>query len=250
MDTALIMTATITPPSNAPGLARTDPKQRLADYFNALAHYIGAFAGPRNRILFVDNSASDCTALVDLASSMGASSRVQIISYAGLDYPPNYGRCYGELRLLDHVMSLPETRGLASQTVFWKVTGRYKVMNLGSLTRRRPGGLDLYADLRSGKTPWLDMRVMSWTALGYERALRGLGESIREDLNAGRPGEESAALCIERRLQGIRSQMHLNTEPKVDGIRAFDNKNWSEGRQRWVYLLRQAQRRMLNRVVI
>ena len=37
-------------------------------------------------------------------------------------------------------------------------------------------------------------------------------------------------------------------EPLIDGVRAFDNRNWSQGRQRLVFLARDAQRRLLNRV--
>ncbi len=244
------MSATIAPPAGAPGLSRVDPVVRMRDYREALDFYIGVLDHGIDRILFVDNSNYDCTPLIDLAAARGASERVEIVSYDGLDYPPDYGRCYGEMRLLEHTMALDQVRALPADTVFWKVTGRYKVRNLGTLIRTRPRDAALYCDLRVGSSPWFDMRVMSWTRQGFAEILAGFYDEIREDLNRGRPGEETAYRQLQPRLGQTPVRLSLVREPLIDGVRAFDNQNWSQGRQKLVYYLRQAQRLILRRVLI
>lgn len=248
--TMLIMTATIAPPAGAPGLARVDPALRMTDYLDALSFYMGKLGQGIDRILFVDNSDHDCTPLRDLAASRGKGSQVDIVSYAGLDYPPDYGRCYGEMRLLEHAMGLDLVRAMPDDTVFWKVTGRYKVRNLTSLVRTRPRDATLYCDLRVGSSPWFDMRVMAWTKAGFAAVLTGFHDEIREDLNRGRPGEETAYRQLQPRLGTTPVRLSLTREPLIDGVRAFDNQNWSQGRQKLVYYIRQAQRLLLRRVVI
>ena len=246
---ALIMTATVTPPANAPGLMRVDPKLRMGDYVSALDFYIGELGKSIDYIIFVDNSDADLSPLQKLAETRGVSSTVNLIAYPGLDYPPEYGRCYGEMRLLNYAMANSVVRALPIGTVFWKVTGRYKVRNLGALVCARPSDAAFYCDMRIGSSPWMDMRVMSWTRDGFEGILTDFHEEIREDINQGRPGEETAYLQLGPRIGSTPVCLCLNREPLIDGIRAYDNQNWSQGRQRIVYHLRQLQRLVLRRVI-
>ena len=95
----------------------------------------------------------------------------------------------------------------------------------------------------------MDMRVMSWTRDGFEAILTDFHEEIREDINQGRPGEETAYLQLGPRIGSTPVCLCLNREPLIDGIRAYDNQNWSQGRQRIVYHLRQLQRLVLRRVI-
>jgi len=251
----LILTATITPPPNAPGLSRTDPAVRLKDYTEALTFYLD-YVGPTfEYILFIENSNSDLTALTRLVESKHLSERVKFISYDGLTYPPAYGRCYGEMTLLDVAMSSDFVGSLPPETCFWKLTGRYKLLNVKKMLRaRRPASADLYLDLRSnGPRPWADLRVMSWTRKGYDRVLRGIGDLIREDQNEWRPGEESAFKEISQRVisaPDITSSTTFATEPLIDGVRAFDQKNWSSGRQLAVFYVRSVQRRFFGKIYV
>lgn len=247
----LIMTATITPPLGAPGLVRIDPTVRLADYLSALDWYMTFLGRGIDRIVFAENSMSDVSALKASAAKAGHSSRVEFFSFDGMAMPASYGRCYGESVILDRVMqdSL-QSNEASADSEFWKITGRYKVLNFRSMLKTRPKGADFYCDLRDRGGPWADMRLMSWTRQGYEHMLRDIGELIREDINAGRPGEESLHRVLSSRLE--RNTLNLATtfrrEPLIDGVRAFDNQNWSKGRQRLVYVVRDAQRRFLRRV--
>lgn len=241
------MTATIAPPAGAPGLIRTDPTERLRDYATALDFYVSQLGRCIDAILFLDNSKSSVATLQDLAAARGAASKVSIISFDGNDHPPSYGRCYGELRLLEYAMASDIVTALPDDTEFWKVTGRYRLLNIGTMLRTRPQNADLYVDLRSRPSPWFDMRVMSWTKRGFGAALFGLRSAVCEDANAGRPGEETAYFEMQTRLAGVRAVTAFRREPYIEGLRAFDNKNWRGGRQSIVYGLRQAQRMIFSR---
>jgi hypothetical protein len=247
----LLMTATVTPPAGAPGLMRVDPQLRLRDYQEALSHYLGFIGRELDAIVFAENSRADVSSLRAIAKRSGHGSKVEFVVFDGMDHPPGYGRCTSEARLLDHAMSHSETVARAGATdVIWKVTGRYRLMNLPTFTRGAPSRFDFYCDLRHARSPWADMRLMAWNTAGYEATFRGIGEHIREDINLGRPGEES----LFHRLKTMAPKRGLVTafrrEPLFDGVRAFDNRNWSLGRQRVVFHLRQMQRLAFNAVWI
>ena len=246
---ALIMTATIAPPADATGLVRADPKVRLEDYKSALQHYAQFLGKGLDRIYLFDNSNWGTTELEETVSALTKSDAIRIVSYAGLDYSGSYGRCYGEMRLLSYAMEHPDLRELPGDTIFWKVTGRYKVLNLRPMIRSYPRDCDLYIDLRNGSSPWFDMRVMAWNQKGFQATLAHLHDEIREDLNNMRPGEETAFAAIQSRLGSCRAHTAWREEPLIDGVRAFDNKNWSQGRQLVTFALRQIQRKVLRRVV-
>jgi hypothetical protein len=247
----LVMTATITPPVDAPGMVRLDPVIRMEDYKTALSFYLHHIGSSIHHIIFVENSGSDVSALRALVKDHGKEAWVVFYVYDGLDYPPVYGRCYGELRLLDEIMSTSIVAAWPSDTMFWKVTGRYKVINLHTMIRSCPVNIDFYCDVRTARQrPWLDMRFMAWTRLGYETVLRGVFEGVREDENQSRPGEETAFYLIKPRLADTQSCSTWTREPRIDGVRAYDGKNWSRGRQFAVYWLRSFQRYALGRVLL
>lgn len=244
------MTATVTPPPGAPGLTRVDPAVRLEDYRSSLVFYLGLLGKCLDAIVFAENSQADLSVLRAAVAEAGQAGRVEFLVFDGMDRPPSYGRCYGEARILDHAMAhsriVTEAR---DNSVFWKVTGRYKVRNLEAVLASRPPQFDLYCDLRHSRTPWADMRLMAWTKSGHAQMFKGIGEAIREDTNGGRPGEETLYHELRQRVVGRCAVTCLTREPLIDGVRAFDNQNWSHGRQKMVYYLRSLQRMLLLRRV-
>ena len=246
----LIMTATITPPFGVSGLQRTDPLLRLEDYCAALRYYCRFLGGCIDAIVFAENSSSDMTSLERVAAET-VDGTVEFLAIDSKSNDPAGGRCSGESRILDAVMAGSRIVAAAGRTdIFWKVTGRYRVLNMQALIRTRPTDFDFYCDLRSSPSPWADMRFMAWTKQGFIRCLEGVGELIREDENRSRPGEETLYFVLRKRTRGGRAVTCLKREPLIDGVRAFDSKNWSEGRQKVVYYVRQVQRLLFRRVWI
>jgi hypothetical protein len=247
------MTATIRPPLDAPGVARLDPEVRLRDYESALSFYLEHLDHGVDLICFAENSGSDMASLRALVASRGACDRVLFTDQSGLGFPPVYGRCYGETALLDRAMVELGKRPRLEDAVFWKVTGRYKVLNLRRMIRARPKAADLYIDLRARRAQcWADLRLMSWTSKGYDSVMRGIAPLIREDTHKFRPGEETAYHVLKERIAKaeISAVTSFASEPLIDGVRAFDERNWMGGRQRAVFYARSLQRAVFGRVIV
>src|SRR4051812_36686201 len=107
MGPTLLLTATITPPPGATYLARTDPGARLRDYLWAFDFYVNLPNKVIGRIVFVENSGGDLSELRRLAEQH-PEKEIEFISFFGLDYPPEYGRGYGEFKLIDHAFDHSE----------------------------------------------------------------------------------------------------------------------------------------------
>lgn len=247
----LVLTATVLVPPGAP-VVRIDPLLRLRDYQQAFAFYTSFIGHGIDRIVFAENTGFDLISLHEIANNRNVSSSVDFISFRGNDFPPEYGRAFGEATILDEVMRNECCRRYPADTIYWKSTGRYKVKNLDRMIKTMPQGVQLYCDLRRrGEKRWADMRLMAWTRKGYEAFLAGVAQPIREDTRNSGPAEMALFDLLEARFSTstLRYARSFTTEPFIDGARAEDNRNWSLGRQRLVYYARSIQRQVLDRVV-
>jgi hypothetical protein len=244
MGNTLVLSATITPPPGVPDLQRTDPQQRIGDYARALDFYCRLPETFIRRIVFIENSATDLTPLREVVSKANASGRVEFVSFDGLDHPPQYGRGYGEFKLLDYAMEHSHTLKSVSDTErLWKVTGRYRVLNLVDLIRSAPQGFALYCDMRDFPIPWVDLRVFGVTLAGYRRLLRGVYSHLREDVNH-MPPEQYLRPVIERLKTSHPIVSVFRRELRIDGIRGMDGQNYSSGVNLLKYWVRRTIRRL------
>jgi hypothetical protein len=122
----ILLTATITPPVNAVQLSRVDPSLRLQDYTTSLGFYLEQLKkGVVSGLIFAENSNSDIQSLRSLVESHPMKDSVEFISCQGLDYPPEYGRGYGEFKLVDHAMRHSKlVQAMDQSDKIWKITGR------------------------------------------------------------------------------------------------------------------------------
>lgn len=220
------MTATITP-HNARNLARTDPVARLQDYKEALGFYLGLIDRPLHGIVFVENSDSDVTTLRQLVAARGLSGRVEFLCNYGVHLYSEKGRAHGEFKLLDYAMtaSIMVIEAGANHVV-WKITGRYTVTNLAAMIASAPRGFDAYVDMKDHPRRWMDMRLMAWTSTGYDRIFRG----VADDLDA-RTHEMHMRDYLPKRARGARLVPRFAKEPFIDGVRGWDNNNYSKGNE-------------------
>ena len=176
----VVMTATITPPRNVPLLSRGDPRLRLEDYRQALRFYMAMPNHFVDGILFIDNSNADLSDLQRMVDAEANGKRVELISFDGNDHPPEFGKGYGEFKLLDFGLARSELVRRRAECLLWKVTGRLRVLNLAALIESTPRACSIYCDLRSvpiignsmGGNRWMDLRVFSCTLAGYDRFMR------------------------------------------------------------------------------
>lgn len=170
------MTATITPPDNCPDLARTDPKMRMEDYFNALKFYLDIPSQYCDRIIFAENSDTDLKPLRAVLEFNHQDKQVEFISFPdGNTFPPEYGKGYGEMLLIDYAME--HSKIISDQDIIWKATGRLILNNITDIIRTSKQDYDVYCDLHNdyklfGLKHFFDPRFYSFTRKGYDAHFR------------------------------------------------------------------------------
>jgi hypothetical protein len=237
----LLLTATITPPLGVPLLQRANPHDRLQDYERALKFYLPLLNRCIDSIVFAENSNSDVSTLQNIVAQAGFTERVEFLCFDGLDYPPIYGRAYGEFKLNDYVMD--HSQIINSQTqyreiIVWKVTGRYIVENLDRIVTRKPSNFDVYYNCRYIPKRWADMFLMSWTIKGYQACLQNIYHKLIADKELLIQPEEVFIDLMEQPLPNIKIVRRFNETPLIDGLRGSDSQNYSEGKNLWKFYLR------------
>lgn len=246
---ALVMTATIAPPTDAINLARKDPQVRLRDYCEALTFYLGVSSKFIDRILFLENSDSDLSAIEDLATAAAGNKKVEIISFPkGNEYPPEFGKAYGEFRLINY--GIERSKLLLESDIIWKVTGRLRLMNIDQLIETAPQNYALYCDLR--KIPlgrylygneWIDLRFFSFTLQGYNKFFRDRASSLRDTPN--RSAEHYLYKIVGEALPAESIIPRFRVQPAVAGYSGFSNTDYKH----WKYRLKNATRSLLRQIV-
>ena len=231
----LVMTATIKPPAGVIASHRNNPSERMKDYAEALTFYLSDQCRLIDRIVFIDNSAADLGPLQRLVEQRGGSKQVELLSFYGLDYPPDYTKGYGEFKLLDHGFeNAPLMRQMADQDKWWKVTGRYRATNLDRLVRSAP------PDLRSLRGfPMAEAPRGCTTNVVFPRRIRAAHPGRYPEM-AGIQLEDwffhkFAPLIASRDVQAAGIVPELRHVPRIEGIGGFQNVNYMTGKYRMIY---------------
>lgn len=223
---AVLLTATVVAPHDARNLARRDTAQRLQDYLQAFDFYLALLrSGSFDALVLCENSGFDLAPFAAKARQAGLDDRVELIGHHGLDHPSRHGRGYGEFKLVDHAMQHSLLiAGLGEQVRVWKVTGRYKVLNLARLIATQPPHADLYCHCRNFSLRWLDMYLMRWNRRAYEQLIRGIYRKLQQDHTPTSAEQRFRALIDghEGSLRIVRRFAHV---PRLDAIRGSDNRD-------------------------
>jgi hypothetical protein len=226
---------------------------RLRDYKRALAFYLTLIGHGVDYIVLAENSNANISKLYELVNQFGLSNRVELISFYGLDYPPAYGKGYGEFKLVDYAMSNSQILcAEKSNAVIWKVTGRYVVKNLTQVIRQRPPQFDIYCNYRLGLTrpitksmllKWMDLFLLAWTLAGYDAVIKNIYQNLRAD----HYGEAEVRFreLLEHGSRYLRVVNRYTTVPLIDGVRGFDGQNFSQGSNLWKYYSRRLALRLM-----
>ena len=240
----LLLTATITPKSGVPNLKRTDPKQRLTDYIEALKFYLSHVNQSCDGIIFVENSNSDISQLQAIVHAADLTDQVEFIVFDGLDYPVQYDRGYGEFKLLNYGMTHSRLIQKSSnkKVVVWKITGRYIIQNIAHIIANQPKKFDLFCNCRNYPKYWVDTYVMAWTPTGYETCLRDVYHRLKTNvigIPQGIAAEELLRSWLEQKFIRENAQLvrRFHIPPEVGGIRGADNKGYSTDNY-WKYKIR------------
>jgi hypothetical protein len=229
MKNILVMTATITPKSDAFGLARANPELRRRDYELALRYYLNELSsGSFEQLVFAENSDTNLGWLRALVDEAGLTDKVEFLSLYGLDYPSEYSRGYGEFLLLDRVMNTPLMRAQSPDSIVWKVTGRYRIVNIKKLIRKRAKQFDFYCNCRNYPMRLTDQYMLAWRVGVYAQHLNGLCEYLKKSGTTN--SEELMREIIDQGcLRSLQVVPRFTHTPIIEGVRGVDNQEYSSG---------------------
>ena len=249
MKCVVLMTATITPPQDAVNLKRIDPNQRENDYAEALKYYLSIPEQYVSKIIFAENSNSDLSRLKKLVNDTPHNKTVEFIEYQnGNDFPPYYARSYGEQKLIDYAVD--NSKILTEEDVIWKVTGRFKLLNLIKLIKTQPQKFSIYCDLKKYTINVAETRVFAFTLQGYRRYLYNKYHKLkqRDELKGSKnmiAGEFIWFNLIYANLHEKRIVPRFKYLPNFSGIKGGTNENFASFTLKKRYLLRVIFRRIL-----
>jgi len=224
---AVLLTATVMAPHDARNLARRETALRLHDYQQAFDFYLAQLQrGSFDALVLCENSGFDMAPFAAKARQAGLQGRVELISHFGLDHPSRYGRGYGEFKLVDHAMQHSTLiASLGPHLRVWKVTGRYKVLNLARLIATQPPQADLYCHCRNIRLRWLDMYLMRWNRRAYDQLIRGVYRKLQQD-DTPTSAEQRFRALIDRHHGGLHIARRFAHVPRIDGKRGSDNRDY------------------------
>lgn len=162
----IVMTATIDP-GRLDNLVLMDPQLRWNQYQESLGFWL---SHPSVKdVVFFENSgcAVDFSYVQQMATRLGK--RLEIVTYKGNQGTSERGRGYGEGELLNRALN--QSYLIRQQESFFKVTGRFKVLNFAQLeASSRPHRVVVNArSLR--KRQWADTRFFKMTPEFYREHL-------------------------------------------------------------------------------
>lgn len=224
----LLLTATITPLSGIPILARTDPSARLDDYANALKFYLSLVDQCVDYIIFVENSNSDISRLRAIVDQANLTKSVEFIVFEGLDFPPAYGRGYGDFKCVEYAMN--HSTILDSQpgdSIVWKVTGRYLIKNLCRIIATKPSRFDVYCHCRNRPMRFAEMYLIAWTRSGYQAGLKNIYQEVRDDISSEHSPEVAFRNVLEQRSKTIKIVPRFKVTPFYDCVLGYTNQRLS-----------------------
>jgi hypothetical protein len=246
MNHVLLLTATITPRSGLYQSSHNTVRNRLNDYKKAFQVYLDELErGTFSKIVFAENSASDLGEIEALAAERGLADRVVFLRIAP-GPTRDVSLFYLELILLIAAFDSSEMRALPADTMFWKVTGRYIIENLGAIVRTAPA-VDVYVNSRNHPSRWTDFYLAAFNRRAFEQLfehnlpaydnLRSGEEVLRESLGS----TPAAGLEVEPRMRRV---------PRISGTRGHDRFDYGGAKGRARYLARVVLRVLLPKLWI
>lgn len=236
MKNYLLMTATVTPPTGETILTRTDPLLRLSDYIEAFTYYLSDQINAVDGIIFVDNSNHGLDEIRLLAKDYKGAKQIEILSFFGLDYPIEYNRGYGELKLMEYAFEHSKLmQSMLETDRFWKVTGRLKVITLDKIIKTAPQYFELCADFRYRRNQ-VDTRLIAFNIKGYKKYIYGRLHEM--------PGLIIESWLFKKLvpLLGTKEGADIATEfrvvAKFDGFAGYKSLNYMAPKQKLIYFLR------------
>lgn len=156
-------------------------EERYAMYLDALKYYINLFfiKSIRNdiKLVFADNSGWDLSTfqneLADIFGQKIVKSYVEFVSLSPDLFDITKGKGYNELLMINHAVN--RSFFIKEAGVFFKVTGRYPIFNIGTFIkgaiRAFDNGYDFYCDIKNHNL--YRLIGLKWNSHSFEARLWG-----------------------------------------------------------------------------
>jgi hypothetical protein len=224
----VVLTATIDP-KNVFYTTRCDPFIRLNDYQRSLRSWLGNDAV--TKLVFCENSGFDLTPIREICASYMRSKDIEILSFHGQDFDPDFGKGFGEMGILRYIAAHSEV--IQSTSHILKVTGRLYVSNVRSIINgmSEDTAVDVFCNLVHNLAS-TDSRVFGCNPQFIENYLLPLQDSIND--SQGRFFEAALARAIHGGLaSGLRWSL-LPATPRIHGVNATYNTKYPSSFPYWL----------------
>ena len=232
-----LITSTISPQSNVYMLAHANKLKRIEEYKDAFSFYCDQLkGGVFDAISYVDNSGVDLADFKKIAVNKGVVSKVEFISYKS-ELSPKFERAYLELNLISHFMSHSFFLKEKSNITIWKITGRYKILNVGNIIKKSSTvKKDLYINYRNYPHKWTDLYFFGFSPNFFDKVFQNNLEYYRDT----ELGERALRRYLDDNIKQLNLSImkRLPSPPKVSGIRGFDGTPYLDFRGKVKYYLR------------
>lgn len=236
MKNYLLMTATVTPSVDQPFLTRTDPRLRLDDYIEAFKYYLSDNISHIDGIIFVDNSNNPLREINLLVQNYKGAKQIEVLSFYGLDYPNEFTRGYGELKLIEYAFEHSKLiQSMTDADRFWKVTGRLKVLTIDKLIKRAPRNFELCADFRYRRNQ-VDTRLIAFSIVGYKKYIYGRLDELSSLVIEYWLFNKLTPLLATKEGECIVTEFRVVA--KFDGFAGYKSSDYMSPRQRLIYFVR------------
>jgi hypothetical protein len=202
-----------------------DPKIRQQQYTDAIRYYVKATDLP---ILFVENSGTDISPVFNQEIRSG---RLEVITFDGNNYDKNLGKGYGEMLIIERALEV--SRLLKDADFVFKITGRYKLLNLKSFVQqyRENRKLEVLVDLKH-QLQYSDSRIWG-SSVSF---LREILVKYKNQINDSENFYFEHALCYATHEAILKKYAFVGFRnlPRFDGTYATSNKRYRSSLLFWL----------------
>ncbi|UHC17903.1 hypothetical protein LRS73_08650 [Methylobacterium currus] len=243
----ILMTGTIAPPSGMPGTRRNDPRIRQREYLDAFSFYLNIDDKFVDRLIFLQNSNNSLKEFTDLAAASNTQKQINLIRCPS-EYSAEMGKGYGEFMMIDYGIRVLRDSGIFdNSSIFWKITGRLRLINISEMISTSPEPYDLYCDLRYlpfikdtlGGNSWMELRAFSFSLDFYSSVLENQYER-------GFVLEKEFFKIVLEQMKQERWKIvpRFRRQPVIQGVSGYSNVSYSSPKYRVKNAIRTAARRL------
>ena len=208
-------------PNNITHTLLLDSDIRYKQYVEAIFFYLKETDLP---ILFVENSGVDISKEFNFNNN-----RIEILTFYGNVFERHLGKGFGEMEIIEY--ALKRSKKIKHSDFIFKITGRYKILNINSL-------INQYYQLKPQIQVLVDLRKsLSFSDSRFWGAEKDFFKRLIEykDLVNDSRGfffeHALSKLVLQQIIEG-RNYSFIKNLPRYSGIYATNNTNYNDS---WIY---------------